>query len=396
MKAFIFLLFIFWRVLLFLVAYFSGKYLVFDPSFPYSDTLLVKSGLPSWIWSFANFDGVHYLTIAKSGYSAQFTQVFFPVYPGIISLISRIIQYDNFIIIGLLLSNLFFVISLIILWKLLSLDYNHNVIIWTFLFLFCFPVSFYFGSMYTESLFFMLTLSTFYLARKRKWWLVGFIGALASATKLVGLFVLPAMIWELYQCNMSNIRNTKIRGSNISQKIISILLYIKRLFFSPVVFLIPMGLMLYMFYLQVRFGDWLYFWHAQPIFGAERTSGQLIFLPQVIWRYLKIFLTVSTYTEKFWIAVTEFSLTIIALALLVFAYKSKVRMSYIIFSVISLTVPTLTGTLSSMPRYILVIFPIYISLSLIKNKHLKYFCLLMGLVLLIVFTAVFSRGHWVS
>lgn len=108
MKAFIFLLFIFWRVLLFLVAYLSGKYLVFDPSFPYSDTLLVKSGLPSWIWSFANFDGVHYLTIAKSGYSAQFTQAFFPVYPGIISLISRIIQYDNFIIIGLLLSNLFF------------------------------------------------------------------------------------------------------------------------------------------------------------------------------------------------------------------------------------------------------------------------------------------------
>src|SRR3989344_4709824 len=69
-----------WRVALLAIAAYAISSLPFKPSFPYWETLLEPNGHPLF-WSWGNFDGVHYLTIAMHGYSAQFTQAFFPLYP---------------------------------------------------------------------------------------------------------------------------------------------------------------------------------------------------------------------------------------------------------------------------------------------------------------------------
>src|SRR3989338_1304620 len=108
MKSFIFLSFLTWRILLFICSYIGSLLLEFRPRFPYSDIWLIPSGLPSWIWSFANFDGVHYLTIASQGYWAQFTQVFFPFYPVILSLFSNLLFFINPLGASILASNIFF------------------------------------------------------------------------------------------------------------------------------------------------------------------------------------------------------------------------------------------------------------------------------------------------
>lgn len=105
---------IIWRLILFFDVYLASSYLPFRPRFPYSDVLLIPSKLPFWIWSFANFDGVHYLTIAKNGYSAQFTQVFFPFYPFIIGFISKIFPFLNEIVVGLCISSISFIFLFII------------------------------------------------------------------------------------------------------------------------------------------------------------------------------------------------------------------------------------------------------------------------------------------
>lgn len=54
----------------------------------------------------------------------------------------------------------------------------------------------------------------------------------------------------------------------------------------------------------------------------------------------------------------EFSLTIIPLALIIAGFK-KARLSYLLFVAASLIVPTLTGTLLSMPRFALVSFLLF-------------------------------------
>ncbi len=378
---YIFGLFIFWRTYLFFVAWLGERILTFSPTFPYSDVFLLPSKLPYFLWSFANFDGVHYLTIIKQGYSAQFTQVFFPLYPIIIRLFSNIFYWINSILAGLIVTNAFFLMAMFVFFKLVRLDCKDKLAKWSILFLLIFPTSFFFGSLYTESLFILLVFLAFYAARKKKWWLAGLFGGLASATRLAGIFLLPALLWEWQKNKIKNINN---------------LSSIFRLLSSPILYLVPLGLIMYMVYLQFAFGDWLYFWHAQPVFGAERSGQGIILLPQVIFRYFKIFTSVTYTTEAFWVAFSEVFFTLFAIFMLAIGHKKKVRASYLIFSWLGVITPTLTGTFSSMPRYILIAFPIYIILGMIRNDNIKSFILILNFILMVIFTVLFTSGHWVA
>ncbi len=378
-----------WRIILFLDAFIFSFFLPFKPRFPYSDVFLLPSKLPFWIWSFANFDGVHYLTIAKNGYSAQFTQVFFPFYPFIIGLINKLFPNINRIVIGLFISNISFIFFIYYFIRLLKIDYKSSQIIWILLFLIFVPTSFYFGSLYTESLFMFLIISSFYYVRKERWWLAGILGAFASATRPIGILLLPALMWEWHN------KKFKVQGTkfNFKERILKVTF---NMLHSPILYLIPSGLLFYMIYLQINFRDALMFWHVQPIFGAQRSGAGIILLPQVFWRYIKILTTVSYFQMDFWIALWELLFTLFAIYLLLLAYKHKIRTSYLIFSWLAILVPTFTGTLSSMPRYILTAFPLFILLGTISGKYKKSILLIISILLMVIFTAFFTHGFWVA
>src|SRR3990167_799324 len=97
--------FLIWRVVLLGIAAIGTVILPFKPSFPYSEALLTPHGSPLF-WSWANFDGVHYLGIAAKSYFAQFTQAFFPLYPLLIRILTGFIH--NSILNGLIISNFSF------------------------------------------------------------------------------------------------------------------------------------------------------------------------------------------------------------------------------------------------------------------------------------------------
>lgn len=390
----LFYLFLIWRICLFGIAWFGSLFLRFQPSFPYSDAILLPSGLPSWLWSFANFDGVHYLTIAKSGYSAQFTQVFFPLYPLIIRLFLILVPIFNPIPIALFVSNVAFLLSLFLFRRLLLLDYPEKKVFWILLFLLFFPTSLFFGAVYTEGIFFLLMIASFYTARLKKWYLSACLASLAGMTRLVGIFLLPAILWEWYQ---EKIKDQNLSAQTSSKNIITrlfsdIFLILK----SPVFYIIPLGCLFYMTYLQLAFGDFLYFWHAQPVFGAQRSGATLILLPQVIWRYMKLILSISYKNYAFWVALWEISFTFFSIIILLISHMKKIRISYLIFSWLAVITPTLTGTFSSMPRYVLAAFPLFIILGLIRSSWLKIFILTLSITIFILFTVLFTRGLWVS
>ena len=394
----IFILFIIWRISLFIFAFIGGLFLPFTPRFPYSETLLVPTQLPYWIWSFANFDGVHYITIANSGYMAQFTQVFFPLYPLIIRFVKTVL-FDNYALIsGLLVSNVSFLISLFIFARLLEIDYKKDQILWIIVILLTFPSSFFFGGLYSESLFFLFIISSFYFARKKHWLYSGLFGALSSAARLAGIFLLPSLLWEWYQQTKTKTLKVKTPAKNTKSYhyFTKIFNFTYHLLHSPILYIVPLGFIIYMIYLQINYHDYLYFWHAQPVFGASRSGTNIILLPQVIWRYIKIFTSVPPTVDSFFIPFLEFFATITALIILFYSFRLSIRRSYIIFAIFSVLVPTLTGTFSSMPRYILVAFPIYIVLGTIKSKPVKLIILSINLLLLSILTILFTRGIWVS
>lgn len=325
-------------------------------------------GLSPW----SNFDGVHYLSIAKIGYQG-FEQAFFPGYPLAIKIIGSIInlplnnQNLAFLVASLLISNLSILISLFLLFELVKEEFNNQAAKETIIFLLVFPVSFYFISSYSESLFLLIILSSFYLVKKRKWFFASLTGTLASFTRLVGLFLIPSLIF--------------LKGS--TKKAITLL--------------IALGTASYMLYLKLNYNDFLSFFHAQPAFGAGRSGGDIILLPQVIYRYLKIFITVPASNYDWWIAAFEFITVFSVMTVLTLAtIKKALNSSYLIYSWLALLTPTLTGTFSSMPRYILTIFPIFIILSNIKEKKLKIVLALGATSLLLILTALFTRGYFVS
>lgn len=373
----IFLAFILWRVALFCLAYISSVFFAFHTSFPYVREVLSASRLPQWIWSFAGFDGVHYLSIAMNGYEAQYTQVFFPFYPLLIRFFHILLPFLHPILIGLFISNSAFLCTLFVLYKLIEMDFGRLVAFRSILCLLLFPTSFFFGSLYSESIFLLFVVSSFYLTRRRKWYFAGIVGGIASGTRLIGIFLLPSLLSEFFH----QMKRSK-----------SLWLLIR----SPLLYIVPFGLISYMTYLLFSVGDFLYFWHVQPLFGGNRSGGTIILFPQLIWRYMKIFYTVSYSQYAYWPAVWEMASFVAAFLLLAFAIRIKIRMSYLIFSILSLIVPTLTGTLASFPRYLIIAFPIYIALAHIyRGKFFILFSITSG-SLLTIFTLLFTSGYWVS
>lgn len=338
MYKFIFIVFIIWRVALELIALLAKFIVPIRPGF---------LGPIPW----ANFDGVHYLSIAERGY-VQYEQAFFPFYPLLIRWLAPVFG-NNYVLAGMLISNVCFIGVLILLWKIVVHTYKkrkdaEKMAKTAVVALLVFPTSYYFGSIYTESLFMLFVLAAYYSLINRNRLAYGFYAAIASATRLIGAFLL-----------------------------------------------VPVGTAAYMFYLHKATGDALMFIHSQPAFGANRSGGDLVILPQVLWRYAKIYATVSPNNYDFWIAVLELLMFILVLYLLWKAWKANLSRSWIYFSLAAVIGPTLTGTLSSVPRYVLAAFPIFIVIALSSGRTKKLYYIT-SLALLIVLTMLFSRGHWVS
>src|SRR3989338_1725932 len=179
----ILLLFLVWRSFDFLIIFFSQKIIPYLGFFPYKDQL-PGFNLPHWLSSLANFDGLHYIFIARDGY-VQYEQAFFPLYPLTIKFLAPLFS-NNQLLTGLIISNVSFFFGLIVFYKYLNKGViNHAPT--TILLLLAFPTSFFFGAVYTEGLFFLLLISVLYFLKKEKYLFAGLFAFFASLTRLVGV-----------------------------------------------------------------------------------------------------------------------------------------------------------------------------------------------------------------
>lgn len=354
----------FWRIYLIVIE--SVKHLV-----------EVRTGYLGFI-SQANFDGVFYLAISEFWYRGL-DQAFFPVYPSGIWIIHKVLHVSPAAG-GLIVSILSLFLLLLFFYKLLSLDKPKFSVLWVLILFVSFPTSFFLAGVYTESLFIFLIILSFFLARLKFRFLSGLIGGLASGTRVVGIFILPSLFMEYY---------SQYKVDQQKRSVQKICKYFYPLFF------VPLGLAIYMGYLYYQYDDPLLFVHIQPSFGAGRSGGDIILLPQVLFRYVKILLTVSPTTLTFFVSLLEFILFIAGMSILVIAYKKGVRRSYIFFSAAVLLFPTLSGTLSSVPRYILASFAIFIVLGMV-NKYLKISIIIAGFVLQFILAVLFYQGYFIA
>jgi len=231
---------------------------------------------------------------------------------------------------------------------------------------------------------------SFYFLKKENYLFAGLFAFFSSLTRLVGVFLIIPIIIQLY-------RSSKPRSTRKNL-----------ILFAPL-----LGLGIYCFYLYKTTGDPLFFLTSQPIFGANRSS-HLILLPQVYWRYFKIFIT-AAHDPRFYVSIVEFlifNFVFIVLILdllknlgvvnLKFNKNFKFKISNFnlfglnLFSLTNLVLPTLTGTFSSIPRYSLFSLSIFIYSAQIKNTLVRYSILLIFLLLHILLLGYFTQGYFIS
>lgn len=371
-------LFLLWRIFLFFLLFLALWLVPLGNKDRFLGGGLINYQRLPEVFAWANFDGEHYLSIAIFGYKGL-EQAFFPIYPKLIALVSKPFYYDlqtallSSTLAGLILSNLSFLASLIMLWKLIRVDYSEKIATWTLIVIMMFPTSFFFGAVYNESLFLFLSVASFYFARKKNLLMASIFGAVASATRIFGIFLLPALL---------------IEGWVQKCKKLQMLWLI----------LIPAGLLLYMLYLWVSVGDPIAFYHLQRLVGEQRYSGAT-FIAQTFFRYIKMLLTVDINNPIYQIIVLEFITGIMFLLLPIYGYFKKIRLSYIFYGVSGYLLSTAQGSLSSAPRYFLILFPCFLALAIFLSnipKLVRSILIFISLVLLSVETMLFLRGYWVA
>ena len=148
------------------------------------------------LWN--NWDAPHYLDIARDGYVdegvAERWIVFLPLYPWLVRLFALAARDE--LLAAFFVSSLASVAAALLLYRLAALDDTERVARASVFFMLAFPTAYFLHIGYTESLFLALALGAFLAARRRVWWAAGVLGALASLTRLNGLLLVPALAFE--------------------------------------------------------------------------------------------------------------------------------------------------------------------------------------------------------
>ncbi len=232
-------------ILIFGIWFFSMMFIAFQADFRLPDSmykmLLMTENIPHRVYDWwIQSDADYFFNTASQGYVGG-RYMFFPLYPLLILFFSKIAN-NNFISPGLFVSWISIFVGIILFYKLVKLDYKKDIAQRTILYLLIFPMSFFFLSYYSESLFFLVTVSAFYYARKQNWLLAGIFGFFASLTRLIGVLLLPVLLFEYFY-------QKKFKFKEVKKDVLSLTL-------------IPLGLTTFCLYLYQKTGDFFAFLHA--------------------------------------------------------------------------------------------------------------------------------------
>lgn len=358
----------------------------------------------------ARWDSVWYLTIARHWYAhLRVRMAFYPLYPGLIHVLGWVTRSD--LVAGVVISLASFAVALVLLRGLVALDFGEEVANTTVILVAFCPVSFFLSAVYTESLFLALSVGCIYAARRERWLLCGVLGFLAAITRNGGVvLILPAAVIYLYGPREAPLTRWGARGAGGLRR----LLPRHRLRPSALwLALIPAGLGAYLAYLWIAYGDPLapfrieavWYRHSSlPFTTVGRGARQA-------WRGLMQLLQgpgVPYHVPAFTQAPISASLQDIYLFLflvlgligligVIWRLGAAYALYTLVLLALALADPVSLQPLASLPRYELVIFPLFIwgALQLTRLRLAGYAIPALA-VLLGVFTLEFATWRWVA
>lgn len=331
------------------------------------------------------WDAQHYLFIAKFGYKENNeSNRFFPLYPLAIWLFNNVIH--NLPLSGLIVSNLFSILSAILLYKIVIIIFNNRAkAFWSVFFLFAFPTAFFLSAIYSESLFIFLILLFFYLIQKKKLLLSLIPAFLLPLSRPNGIFIILPLLTYIFLTKKHNL-TFNFPTFNKPIKILFPLDY-----FLLIVPVLGIG-----FYFLL-----MYFFLKDPFAGFSGHALVSTWDPRILIdpaSIVKNLFSANLVLHGFGNSIIDRVFFVLFLISLPFVYQ-KVPKPFFVYSLCIVLTPFL-GSFMSYTRYVLMAFPVFIMLAsyLDEDKYIgvRYSVVALFLMLQSIFFSMFILNYWVA
>lgn len=321
--------------------------------------------MPGW-GMLANWDGVWYRMIVERGYDYApdgqgHSIVFFPLYPMLIrAVMSMGLPFE---LAGALISNVCFLGALLLSYSWVQQRFGPTPARWTSAILAWCPYSLFGVIVYTEGLFLLLTTLSLWAFERKRHLLAGIAGALATATRINAAPLIPAMLFVAW-------RERRGVGAYICALVAGL------------------GLVLFIGYCAIRFGDPMAFVKAQRAWRAGLGFDWVGWLSVVTLGRIGPMIHHGT----------AIAVMIAGSFGLLWMFRKQLPLIALVYSLGVLALLLMTGSLASLDRYIFGIIPLTMALGLFFSKYprwgmlvLSYFAIMLG-----IFSVRFAQSLWVA
>jgi hypothetical protein len=327
------------------------------------------------VWQ--RWDACWYTKIATFGYEPGTDSVgFFPLYPLLMGIVGRVL-FGAMAFAGMVVSGLAYVAAMAGLHRLVARDFDPETARRTILLISVFPTAFFFFAPFTEALFLALTVWALVGARERRWWLAAACALLAGLTRFQGAFLVLPLAWEIVAARGGvgwRPRPGRVDVRGWLPQIAAAL--------APLA-----GCAAFLVFASVTAG-------RTPVDVQDAWGGTDIHAP---WEVVEAAWTWATERRD---ALQLFNLA--SLLLFIFLVLAGVQRLPLSYSLVALPQIALLATrilptpLTSTGRYVLVIFPAFVVLGLIRDRYFQIGWVLASLLLLAALFLSFLAGNYVA
>ena len=338
----------------------------------------------------ARWDSVWYLDIAHQGYDGGADTAFFPLYPLLVrTLVLPEPSEAALLVSAYVVSLACFAGALWLLQRLVEVEVGHGVARAAVWLVALFPASLYFGAPYSESLFLLVSVGAFYAARTGRWVWAGALAAAATATRSAGIVLLVPLVLLWLDSQPRRGRELAWLG------------------------LAPLGLGAYMLHLGVAHGDALAFIDAQEAWYRD-FAGPFVGVwdgTTAAWDGIRQLASGSRETvyfepaggDPFRVAAINlllFAFLVFAAVAVVGAFRRLPR-AYGAYALAALALPLSYPVgpqpLMSLPRFLAVLFPLFIWLALVSEERGRFVPVASASAVgLGLFTTQFAAWEWIA
>ena len=365
------------RFMLMAMNWFTFKiFPTFERGYPklFDELIPITNPLAGW----GRWDAAHYALVAFDGYVGPSgepvqTRGFFPLYPMATRALAWIMPGEatraDVAVAGILIANICFLAMVVMLAKMIAMQFDRETALTATTLLMVSPFAFFFNAGYSESLFMLCVVVAFWFAYRQQWIGASVAIALTSSTRLLGLALIPCILWIAWK------QRAQIRD----------------LVVIPVVG--ALGTLAYVLWTWFKYDDALAYWNAQSTFWGDwqdRVGSYIDILREQPVNMIR--------SPENIVILMNLGMAVLVLATLPWVWK-RVEPGLALFTTI-IAVFHFVYTWHSLGRYLLAAIGVYIVWAVWLNRPgwssgVRTAAIVASTVVLTTLNLMFAHGFWV-